>query len=258
MKKFFVVLLCLLLLAGCGKKEEPKPDTPSQNGGGNSAPADKKEETEEPDKSTKFEVTVHEDTIKKEADDGKGETERVDLKQVRVEFSRLPKNAEELSSVDRSGDNGRFLTMALLIAAYKAWTPENETACEEMMKALMNSPSMPDTYTNYTKSFVKERMMQNEKWDYIADAYFDGSTPENGYVPDEPLSITLREYPYLPQTSTISGTELLVDKIVTDFKGADTERMISVYEDPKDGLWYIFSDSYGPLLADVKTPERYK
>ena len=95
-------------------------------------------------------------------------------------------------------------------------------------------------------------MMQNGKWEYIADAFFDGATPENGYTPGTPLSITLREYPYLPQLSTAYGEDIYVERIVTDFPGADTERTVSVYEDPQDGSWYIFSDTYGSLLADIK------
>lgn len=201
-----------------------------------------------------IDIKLSESIVEIPASDGKTAegTEPVALKQVTITFSRLPENAEELSMIDRTGDNGKFITMALLICAYKAWTPEDPDTCAEMMRLLMDSPTASNTYTAYTKQFVKDRMMQNGKWECIADAYFDGSTPENGYTPGTPLSITLREYPYLPQLSTAYGDEIYVEKIVTDFPGADTERTVSVYEDPQDGSWYIFSDTYGSLLADIK------
>ena len=64
----------------------------------------------------------------------------------------------------------------------------------------------------------------------------------------------MREYVYAPQTSTIYGRPLSVEKVVIEFAGADTERQLSVYQDPTNGQWYIFSDSYGGFLMDVKTP----
>ena len=125
-----------------------------------------------------------------------------------------------------------------------------------MMKELLNSPIIKDCYSSFTREFVKDRMLQNDKWEYIADAYFDGADDSNGYTPTRPLTITVREFPYLLQTSTIYGTELSIDKPVTEFKGADSSRNISVYQDPHDSKWYVFSDSYKSLLADIKAPVR--
>lgn len=231
----FLLLFSLLLgLAACGA-------------GGNSTTVHR---------GNGLDIKLTESTVERLASDGNKDegTETVTLKQVTITFSRLPENAEDVALIDRTGENGKFITIALLICAYKAWTPEDPDTCAEMMRLLMDSPVASNTYTAYTKQFVKDRMLQNSKWEYIADAYFDGSTPENGYTPDKPISITLREYPYLPQLSTSYGEEIYVDRVVTDFEGADTERMISVYEDPKDRTWYIFSDTYGGLLADVKQP----
>jgi hypothetical protein len=49
-------------------------------------------------------------------------------------------------------------------------------------------------------------------------------------------------------------TKLTIDKIVTEIQGADTSRNISVYQDPKDQKWYVWSDTYKGLLADIKPP----
>lgn len=197
-------------------------------------------------------------TVKQLASDGKANegTELVDVKQAKISFDKVPESLEELKAIDRTGENGRFLTFALLICAFKTWRPDDENTCETMMKELLDSPAVKDSYTNFTKQFVKDRMLQNEKYKYIADAYFDGADNTNGYVPAKPLTITVKEFPYLPQTSTIYGTKLMVDKLVSEFKGADTSRNISVYQDPNDKKWYVFSDSYKGLLADIKAPVR--
>ncbi|MBQ3418795.1 MAG: hypothetical protein IJO27_03840 [Bacilli bacterium] len=199
-------------------------------------------------------IRISERTIDKLASDGKINegTELVKLKELTIEFLALPKNVEDLKLIDRSGDNGKFVVVALLLASLKTWKKEDEETCSEMMKELLNSPTIPNNYSNFTKSFVKDRMLQNDKYDFLADAYFDGACPDNGYTPNSPLSITLREYPYAPQLSTMYGPNIYVEKIVSDFKGVDSERSVSVYKDPKDNKWYIWSDSYKSLLVDIK------
>lgn len=201
-------------------------------------------------------IRISERTIDKLASDGKINEgiELVKLKELTIEFLALPKNVEDLKLIDRSDDNGKFVVVALLLASLKTWKKEDEETCSEMMKELLNSPTVPNNYSNFTKSFVKDRMLQNDKYDFLANAYFDGANPDNGYTPNNPLSITLREYPYAPQLSTMYGPNIYVEKIVSDFKGADSERSVSVYKDPKDNKWYIWSDSYKSLLVDIKTP----
>ncbi|MBO7697991.1 MAG: hypothetical protein J6S38_03020 [Erysipelotrichaceae bacterium] len=197
-------------------------------------------------------------TIRQLASDGKVNegTELVDVRQAKITFDKLPSSLQELKAIDRSGENGRFLTLALLICAYKTWRPDDQNTCEAMMRELFNSPTVKDCYNNFTKEFVKDRMLQNGKWEYIADAYFDGAKSTNGYKPDLPLTITVKEFPYLPQTSTIYDVELSVDRIVIEFEGADTSRNISVYQDPADRKWYVWSDTYKGLLADIREPEK--
>ena len=197
-------------------------------------------------------------TVKQLASDGKANegTELVDVKQAKISFDKLPSTIEELEALDRSGDNGKFVTFALLICAFKTWKPNDENTCEAMMRLLLNSPTVKDCYNNFAKQFVKDRMMQNNKYEYLADAYFDGANSTNGYTPGKPLTITVKEFPYLPQTSTIYGVNLSIDKLVIEFAGADTSRNISVYCDPSDGKWYVFSDTYKALLADIKAPIR--
>ena len=201
-------------------------------------------------------MNIQINTVQQLASDGKVNegTELVDVKQAKISFDKLPSNLEELKAIDRSGENGKFVTFALLICAFKTWKKDDENTCETMMRELLNSPTVKDNYSNFAKQFVKDRMLQNEKYNYIADAYFDGAANTNGYTPGKPLTITVKEFPYLPQSSTMYDTKLTIDKIVTEIQGADTSRNISVYQDPKDQKWYIWSDTYKGLLADIKPP----
>ncbi len=197
-------------------------------------------------------------SVTKQSSDGQAHEgiRNVQLNQQRYVFERLPQNAAELAQVNRSGPNGKFLVLPLMLAAFKAWNPQNPEICYDMMKLLMNAPvcGSIQPFNNFTKDFVRARMMQNGKWQYIADAYFEGAQPSNHYTPNRPLAITVREYVYAPQTSTIYGRPLSIEKVVAEFAGADTERQLSVYQDPTNGQWYIWSDSYGGFLADIKTP----
>lgn len=250
----------MMVMVGCApvhdntdNNTDNKP-SPTDNPTNNTDNNNKKEETTDEGVNMNVEIT----TINKEASDGKENEgkETVELKQAKVIFNRLPETLEELQEIDRTGEDGKFVTMALLICAFKTWTPDDTETCEAMMKELLNSPTVENNYTDYTRSFVKERMNQNDKWEYIADAYFDGAQSLNAYLPDDPLTITLREYPYAPQESTMYGTKLSIEKIVIEFEGADSERSISVYQDPKDNKWYVWSDTYKALLADIKFPAK--
>ena len=170
-----------------------------------------------------------------------------------ITFNELVLNANDLKKYDRASD--KYMTVALLLSAYKTWTPDNEKDCEEMMKLLMNSPTVENSYSAHTKQFVKDRMMQNEKYRYIANSYFKGATVENGYDPSTPLTLEFEEFPYAPQKSNMYGETLTIDKVMVKSSGADSIRSISVYKDPKDGNWYIWSDTYGGLLTDVRAPK---
>lgn len=256
MRKLVLSLLSLLLLAGCA--EQPaKPETAEpQKSADPETEVVETDITYNPDIVSEFKpLTIEidkEQTVHAASSDITVQDE--DLITAHIRFSRLPENAAELKQINRKGEDGKFTTVAMLIASYAAWSEGDEETCAEMMAELLNSPTVGTVYNDFTKSFVKERMLQNNKWDYIAAAYFDGAAPENGYTPSEPLTLTLREFAYAPETSTSYGRELEIERIVLDFEGADTERMVSVFCDPEDGNWYIWSDSYKGLLADIKPP----
>lgn len=195
--------------------------------------------------------------VTRQSSDGNTQKEgvrNVDIKQAKVIFNELPASVEELKSIDRSGENGKYLTMALLFCAFKTWTPEDNNTCNGMLEVLMNSPTCGMTFNNFGKQFLKDRMMQNNKYPYLANAYFDGASVSNGYSPAAPFSVTVEEYVYNIPPSTMYGPKLDLERIIVSFDGADTPRYVDFYVDPKDNQWYAWSDSYKGLLADIKVP----
>lgn len=178
----------------------------------------------------------------------------VEVHQAKILFDSVPANVEELKQIDRSGENGKYLTMALVFSAFRAWTPETQDTCNDMLAYLMNSPTCGMVFNNFGKQFVKDRMTQNNKYPYLGNAYFDGASPANGYVPSEPMSATVEEYVYNMPPSTMYGPTLNLERVMTKFQGADSPRYMDFYVDPKDNQWYAWSDSYKGLLVDMKAP----
>lgn len=207
--------------------------------------------------------------------DGNGEETVVDIPlwQAASVFNYAPANAEELKQVHRAdailpnkvdaaitdttdGSKGRFEVVALYFAALKAFDPKNPDVCCEMIEELCESPTTKilgiDSFNSFSRNALKDNLSKNYKYKYVGNAYFDGAEPANGYTPSEPPTVTLEDYVYSSQVSNQYQTQIY--KITSRFKGADSERIIQVYQDSIDGKWYIFSDSWMGFTADMKDP----
>ncbi|MEE3333685.1 MAG: Ig-like domain-containing protein [Ruminococcus sp.] len=171
----------------------------------------------------------------------------------------LPKEQDAALNTDKA--NGRFEVVALYFAALKAYDPKNPKVCFDMMEELCESPtykiSQINSFNAFSENFLKVDAFGKTgrlqwKYKYVGNAYFDGANPDNGYTPSEPKTVTLEDYVYSSEYS--SDAQSYVYKIVSRFKGADSERIIQVYQDTIDGKWYIFSDSWKGFTADMKEP----
>ncbi len=193
--------------------------------------------------------------IVRQSSDGNTNNEgikNVELKQASVVFGKLPESLDDLKQIDRTGADGRYITMALIFCAFRTWRPEDQNTCNAMLEYLMNSPTCGMVFNNFGKQFVKDRMMQNNKYSFLANAYFDGAEPSNGYTPAEPFTVTVEDYVYNMPPSTMYGPTITIERLVTRFKGADNPRSLDLYMDPKDNSWYAWSDSYKGLMVDIK------
>lgn len=235
--------------------------------------------TEAPTQAPAREITLTTTTEKttRKASSGKndqGEETVVDQEVTRAHsvFSDTPANVDELKPLHKADEmlkssaditdtnaNGRFEVVALYFAALRAFDPKNPDVTYDMMEELCESPTTKilngkgtDSFNNFSRNAMKDNLSKSYKYKYMGNAYFDGATPDNGYTPSEPLTVTLEDYVYAEQHSNDYQTDIY--KITSFFPGADSERIIQVYQDPIDGKWYIFSDSWMGFTADIKAP----
>ena len=188
----------------------------------------------------------------------------VTVKQHSFTFSTVPTCYEDIIQYELDSP---YKTMALMIMAFRTWTPENPTDCLQMMDYLTNTDvdsgktdangrKLSRKFSEYPfwVDFVRDRMRQNEKYRYIGNAYLDGAMPSNDYTPSEPLTVTVRESVYTPYK--LSGgheTDPTLYQVLTTIPGADNDRYSLFYQDQR-GDWRVFGDHWKGLLTDVKTP----
>ena len=190
-----------------------------------------------------------------------GGVEDTTVKEYTFTFSTVPTCYEDI--VQYSLDSP-YKTMALAALAFRTWTPENPTDCEEMLSYLTNTavekPGATDAeshklcyaFSEYApwKSFLRERMMQNNKYQFIGNAYLNGATPANEYQPDTPISVTVRQSVYDPfreATDTVSE----IKQVLVSIAGDENARYSLFYRDQR-GDWRIFGDNWLGLLSDVQ------
>ena len=114
---------------------------------------------------------------------------------------------------------------------------KDENAVFEMLDFLKG----PDNVSPFEKQFIKERLAGKY---YKTFSYFEGATPENGYVPTKPYTITVSETPYsYPQ-------ENYATMYVTS-GGADSPRGVRLRKKPSTGQWFLVEIQ---CLSDIRVP----
>ena len=213
------------------------------------------------------EVVVYDVPARAPGVDDRGNAIIIDttVKQYSFTFTTIPTCYEDIVQYKLDSP---YKAMALLVLAYRTWTPENRTDCLEMMDYLTNTnvdsgqtdgeghklSRRASTYQFWT-DFVRDRMMQNNKYRYIGNAYLDGAMPSNDYTPTEPITITVRQSVYDPYkpTSGYGPTDPSLYQVLCTIPGADNDRYALFYQDQR-GDYRVWSDNWKGLLTDVKTP----
>ena len=158
-----------------------------------------------------------------------------------LEFEKILESKEELEKYDRTNPN---MVVALLVHTFCNYDKDNKDKMFDMLQYLMGDfqPLSP-----LAKQNITDRMMQNDKYPYIGKSYFVGATPANDYTPSVPYKIEVKENPY---TDVEEGFKRLLVKS----GGADSDRIVTVRL-AKDGNYYVWSDTYMALLADIRGKE---
>lgn len=152
-------------------------------------------------------------------------------------FASLPKNMAELQALPESTLDSPFKTAALGIAALCSYE-RDEQATFDMLNFLRG----PDPLSNMQKSFIKDRLRGKI---YKVFSFFAGASPDNGYKPTEPYTITVSSNPY--SFSNENWATLYVQS-----GGADSARPIKLRCKPSAGQWFI---NQIECLADIRIPK---
>lgn len=155
-----------------------------------------------------------------------------------LEYEKLITSVNEIKESDRTNP----FVVASLVAHTLVNYEKNSENFKNMMKELIGPAQ---EYSPMMQQRIDDRMMQNEKGPYLGKSYFMNATPENDYNLTFPAKIEVTE-----SVNKQEGYKYVELKS----NGADSKR-VTTLRLAKDGNYYLWSDSYMSLLADIRKPE---
>ena len=153
-----------------------------------------------------------------------------------VTFSSLPQTVDQLRALPEASLDSAFKTTALTILALCRYEQDPEASI-----AMLNFLKGPAPLSTYEKQFIRERL--NGK-SYKPRSFLAGATPQNGYQPTTPYSVTVTENPYS------FDNENWATLYVTS-GGADDARPIKLRKKPSTGQWFLNDIQ---CLSDIRIP----
>ena len=154
----------------------------------------------------------------------------------RFTFDSVPVDLAQLRSLPEASLDSAFKTTALTVLVLCGYE-QNPDAVIEMLNFLKG----PAEVSNFEKQFLKERL---EGKYYKPFSFFEGATPENGYQPILPYTITVYENPY---SFDNEGWAVLWVKS----SGSDNLRQIKLRKKPSTGQWFMNEIQ---CLSDIRIP----
>lgn len=151
-------------------------------------------------------------------------------------FAALPTTVAELQALPEASLDTAFKTTALTIVALCRYEQNPEEAI-----AMLNFLKGPAEVSTYEKQFIRERL---EEKLYKPRSFFAGATPQNGYTPTTPYTISVSENPY-------SFDEENWATLYVTSGGADNPRPIKLRKKPSTGQWFLNDIQ---CLADIRVP----
>lgn len=151
-------------------------------------------------------------------------------------FPTLPTDVAQLQALPEASLDSAFKTTALTLVALCRYEQDPEGAI-----AMLNFLKGPDDVSTYEKQFIRERLTGKM---YKARSFFAGATPQNGYQPTQPYTITVSENPYS------FDNENWATLYVTS-GGSDNPRPIKLRKKPSTGQWFLNDIQ---CLADIRVP----
>ena len=153
-----------------------------------------------------------------------------------IVFDRLPETLEEFKAMPQAALSTPFQTAAMTVLAF-CFYPQNPQLSLDMVNYLRG----PRPLSGYDQSFIKDRFRDS---DYVPRSYFEGATPQNDYLPQEPYRICVSENPYSYQNQGYATLYIRSG-------GADSPRSVQLRL-AKDGKWYLWEQF---ILVGIRQPE---
>lgn len=151
-----------------------------------------------------------------------------------VTFDELPTTVGMLRDLPQGSLKEPQDIAALLIPALCVWGKNPEIA-QDMINFLKG----PQALSIREIQFIKERLRGKE---YLPFSYFEGSTPENGYEPSKPYTVTISTVP-------TSYDEVGYAKFYLKSGGADSLRPVQLRKKESTGEWFLWEQM---LLSDIR------
>ena len=101
----------------------------------------------------------------------------------------------------------------------------------------------PKGLSVFDKQFLADRFRDK---DYVPRSYLAGATPQNGYTPAMPYTVTVFENPYSRANFAEGYLTLHIRS-----GGADSPRQIKLRNKPSTGQWFLWEQF---LLSDIRPP----
>lgn len=161
-----------------------------------------------------------------------------DVKKETFTFSALPESADELLALPEASLDTPFKTAALTVCALCAYAADAKIG-----EAMINALKGPNTLSGLDLQFLKDRFGGKA---YVPFSYFEGATPDNGYTPNEPFTVSVSSNPYSYQNENYAVLYLTSG-------GADSPRPVTLRCKPSEGKWYLWE--YKGLTADIRIPK---
>ena len=157
-------------------------------------------------------------------------------KETSFEFAAIPADLAEFTALAQAAMKTPFETAAMTVIALCAYPHSNEHSIK-MLDFLRG----PRPLNGAEIGFIDERF---KSCDYIPRSYLGGATPKNGYIPDEPYTVTVFD-------DFSSYQEKGYARVFIRSSGADTPREV-ITRQAKDGKWYLWDHA---LMVRVSQPD---
>ena len=156
---------------------------------------------------------------------------------MQVVIQKIPENLQEFETLAAKGRQPEHIC-ALFLCALALFDRDKDagTAAMDLLRG-------PKPMSPYDCQFLRDRLRGKE---YLPLAYFDGATPQNGYRPTAPYTLTV-----LPDQRPQDVEEGYL-RVFLQTAGADAPRPVKLRQKPSTGEWFLWE--YSSPLSGIRIP----